>query len=199
MPDDIITRDSQGNLAVNTVSSTEANVSYNYDDCFTVDTNGRRALRVVGAGGGSGDQHNLGYYATLEALQEAHATAEAGDFAIVGATDTVWIWDTDTSAWVDSDTKGQVTSVNNKTGTVTLTASDVGALPDSTVIPAAINAKRVDENIPITTSPTVKFSTAPTKPNIPYTIANTSGPPKQKLIPRFKNSTTYFFILLASF
>ena len=86
---------------------------------------------------GGGDQHNLGYYATPEALAEAHATAEAGDFAIVGSTDTVWIWDTDTSAWVDSDTKGQVTSVNNQTGAVTLTASDVGALPDSTVIPEA--------------------------------------------------------------
>ena len=52
MPDDIITRDSEGQLAVNTVSSTEANVPYNYDDCFTIDTNGRRALRVVGGGGG---------------------------------------------------------------------------------------------------------------------------------------------------
>ena len=52
MPDDIITRDSEGQLAVNTVSSTEANVPYNYDDCFTIDTNGRRALRIVGGGGG---------------------------------------------------------------------------------------------------------------------------------------------------
>lgn len=52
IPDDIITRDIEGQLAVNTVSSTEANVPYNYDDCFTVDINGRRAVRVVGAGGG---------------------------------------------------------------------------------------------------------------------------------------------------
>ena len=56
MPDDIITRDDNGDLAVNTVASTEANTPYNYDDCFTVDTNGRRALRVVGgSGGGSVD------------------------------------------------------------------------------------------------------------------------------------------------
>lgn len=47
MADDIITRDSQGNLAVNMVSGVEANVPYNYDDCFTLDTNNRRALRVV--------------------------------------------------------------------------------------------------------------------------------------------------------
>lgn len=54
MPDDIITRDGEGQLAVNTVSSTEADVPYNYDDCFTIDTNGRRALRIVGSGGGGG-------------------------------------------------------------------------------------------------------------------------------------------------
>lgn len=107
MPDDIITRDSEGQLAVNTVSGTEANVPYNYDDCFTIDTNGRRALRVVGAGGG--DSHNKGYYATPEALAEACPTAEAGDYAIVGSTDTVWVWDTDNSQWVDAVTKGQVT------------------------------------------------------------------------------------------
>lgn len=47
MPDDIITRDSNGNIAVNTVSGVEANVPYNYDDCFTLDTNNRRALRTV--------------------------------------------------------------------------------------------------------------------------------------------------------
>lgn len=101
MPDDIITRDGQGQLAVNTVSSTEADVPYNYDDCFTLDTNGRRALRVVGAGGG-GDAHNLGYYATQTALETAHTTADAGDFAIVGETDTFWVWDTDTNAWVNT-------------------------------------------------------------------------------------------------
>lgn len=81
-----------------------------------------------GEGGGSGgDQHNLGWYATPEALRTAHATATAGDWAIVGSTDTVWIWDTDTSAWKDSSQEGQVASVNGQTGTVVLTASDVGA------------------------------------------------------------------------
>lgn len=55
MPDDIITRDIEGQLAVNTVSSTEANVPYNYDDCFTVDINGRRAVRVVGGAGAIDD------------------------------------------------------------------------------------------------------------------------------------------------
>jgi hypothetical protein len=78
-------------------------------------------------GGGGGDTHNKGYFATPEALRTAYPTAQPGDFAIVESTDTVWVWDSDTSDWKDSDTKGQVTSVNNQTGAVTLTASDVGA------------------------------------------------------------------------
>ena len=78
-------------------------------------------------GGGGGDQHNLGWYATQSALETAHPTANDGDWAIVGSTDTVWVWDTDTSAWVDSDQKGQVTSVNGQTGAVT-----VDALPSQT-------------------------------------------------------------------
>ena len=66
----------------------------------------RDMYRGSGQGGGSGgDQHNLGWYATPEALRTAHATATAGDWAIVCSTDTVWIWDTDTSAWTDSGAK----------------------------------------------------------------------------------------------
>ena len=77
---------------------------------------------------GGGDDHNKGYFATESALTTAHPTAEAGDWAIVGATDTVWIWDDDTSAWIDSDQKGQVTSVNGQTGAVVL------SIPTITVI-----------------------------------------------------------------
>lgn len=71
-----------------------------------VDDNFEGAIyHVKLVGGGGGDQHNLGWYATQAALEEAHPTATAGDFAIVGSTDTVWIWDTDTSAWTDSGAK----------------------------------------------------------------------------------------------
>lgn len=63
--DDIIVRDSEGQLAVNTVSGTEANVPYNYDDCFTVDTNGRRALRVVGSNGSDMDNRIIIKSATI--------------------------------------------------------------------------------------------------------------------------------------
>lgn len=65
-----------------------------------------------------GGKHNLGYYETLTDLQTAHPTGTAGDFALVGSTDTFWIWDTTTSAWVDSHKADAVTSVNGQTGAV---------------------------------------------------------------------------------
>ena len=103
MTDDILTRDTDGNLAVRTVSSTGDNY-VNPDDVYTRDSDGKLCVRITGQGGG-GDQHNLGYFATQAALEEAYPTATAGDWAIVGATDTVWIWDTDNNEWVDSDQK----------------------------------------------------------------------------------------------
>ena len=46
--------------------------------------------------------------------------------------------------WTQIQTGGAVDSVNGQTGTVVLTASDVGALPDSTVIPQPANANPAD-------------------------------------------------------
>ena len=89
------------------------------------------------------DAHNLGYYSTPEDLALAHPTATAGDYAIVNSTDTVWIWDTDTSSWKDGDTQGQVTSVNNQTGDVVLTASDLGAQEE---LVSQVNIKSIDGN-----------------------------------------------------
>ena len=126
MYDDAYTRNDDGELAVRTVNVTEGSNSSSYDDVFTRDENGKLALRVTG--GGAADTHNKGYFTDLEALQEAYPTGEAGDYAIVGSTDTIWVWDDDTSAWVDTDTKGQVTSVNGQTGAVVL------SIPTITVI-----------------------------------------------------------------
>ena len=124
--DSKFTRDEEGYVAIRTVSAPYSSGTDDKDSMFTRDEDGYVAVRTItGAGGGGGDQHNLGYYATPEALEEAHPTAEAGDWAIVGTTDTVWIWDTDNNEWVDSDQKGQVTSVNNMTGAVTLGINDV--------------------------------------------------------------------------
>ena len=84
-------------------------------------------------------EHNKGYYATPEALREALPSANAGDFAVVGSTDTVWIWDADgePAGWIDSATRGAVISVNGKTGAVTITWDDL-EVPD-----AALDAKGI--------------------------------------------------------
>lgn len=47
-------------------------------------------------------QGALGWYATPQALQSAHPTGQNGQWGIIGTTDTIWTWDSDTSAWVDS-------------------------------------------------------------------------------------------------
>lgn len=97
----------------------------------------------------------LGWFETEQALEAAHPTGQNGQWAIIGSTDTIWTWDSDTSAWVNTGntadlsnyyTKAQadaafataaqgalaasaVQSVNGKTGTaVTLNPQDVGGI-----------------------------------------------------------------------
>lgn len=69
----------------------------------------------------------LGYYANETALRTAHPTGTAGEYAIVGTTDTVWLWDVDTTDWVDSGVNGAVTSVFGRTGVIVATAGDYDA------------------------------------------------------------------------
>lgn len=47
-------------------------------------------------------QGALGWYETEQALQAAHPTGTDGQWAIIGSTDTIWTWDSDTRAWVNS-------------------------------------------------------------------------------------------------
>ena len=56
--------------------------------------------------------NNKGFFATPTALTDAYATGQSGWYAIVGTTDTFWVWDADTSAWLntDSNSQGTVTS-----------------------------------------------------------------------------------------
>lgn len=46
-------------------------------------------------------QGALGWYETEEALQAAHPTGKTGQWAIVGATNTVWVWSDDVGTWVE--------------------------------------------------------------------------------------------------
>lgn len=63
------------------------------------------------SGGSSNDK---GYFVDQAALEAAYPVGQAGWYAVVGSTDTIWIWDTDTNAWVDSgfSTMGTVTNVS---------------------------------------------------------------------------------------
>lgn len=126
-----------------------------------------------GSGGGGSDPHNLGYYADLTALQTAHPTGSDGDFAILGSTDTIWVWDSGTSAWKDTDTKGQVTSVNNQTGAVTLTASDVGA---ATSVQGAKADTAVQPGDLATVATTGAYSDLTGTPTIPAAIQVSTMP-----------------------
>lgn len=46
----------------------------------------------------------LGWFADEAALNLAHPTGSNGQNATLGSTDTLWAWDADTAAWVDTDT-----------------------------------------------------------------------------------------------
>lgn len=100
----VLASNDDGDLAVRTVQATESSSVTDTTSVITATDDGKLAVRVVGSGGG--DQHNLGWYATESALTTAHATATDGDWAIVGATDTVWVWDSDSTGWKDTGAAG---------------------------------------------------------------------------------------------
>lgn len=73
-----------------------------------------------------------GWYTDESALNTAHPTAKDGDWAIVGTTDSIWIWDSDTGKWKDSGnamrfadyyTKAQIDAMRTKILTVTAPAA----------------------------------------------------------------------------
>ena len=47
-------------------------------------------------------QGAVGYYETGDALKADHPTGQAGNWAIVGDTDTIWVWDTESNTWLDT-------------------------------------------------------------------------------------------------
>lgn len=48
------------------------------------------------------DANNLGYFATIEALEEAYPVGVPGAFALIGTTNTYWVWDEDTMDWINT-------------------------------------------------------------------------------------------------
>lgn len=60
-------------------------------------------------------QGAVGFYATYEALNAAQPTGKDGNWAIVGTTDTIWVWDSDTGTWKDTGESSKFANYYDKT------------------------------------------------------------------------------------
>lgn len=59
-------------------------------------------------------QGAVGWYEDEEKLNAAHPTAKNGNWAIVGTTDTIWVWDSDTNKWRDSGSSIEIANYYTK-------------------------------------------------------------------------------------
>lgn len=60
-------------------------------------------------------QGAVGWYPNYEALYAAHDTGYDGNWAIVGDTDTIWIWDSDIGKWHDTNESSKLANYYDKT------------------------------------------------------------------------------------
>lgn len=78
-----------------------------------------------------------GFYPTYKALNEAHPTGKDGDWAIVGTTDTIWTWDSDTENWFDSGNAAKFVNYYDKTQIDAMLAAMKSKLKTVTVAASA--------------------------------------------------------------
>lgn len=81
-------------------------------------------------------QGALGYYVDADALRTAHPTGTAGQWAIVGSTDSIWVWDVEGAAWKDSGQGMDLSDYYNKAQTDAHINATLGR-PVSIQVPAA--------------------------------------------------------------
>lgn len=60
-------------------------------------------------------QGAVGWYPNYEALYAAHDTGYDGNWAIVGDTDTIWVWDSDSGVWKDTGESSKFSNYYDKT------------------------------------------------------------------------------------
>lgn len=60
-------------------------------------------------------QGAVGWYPNYEALYAAHDTGYDGNWAIMGDTDTIWVWDSDTGVWKDTGESSKFANYYDKT------------------------------------------------------------------------------------
>ena len=114
-------------------------------------------ISVTGSVSGGGDDHNKGWFANPEQLP---ATGENGDYAVVGTTNTIWVWDSDTLAWMDSGARSQIESVNgvspDSSGNVTITSTNIPDIAETYATKTSLDSKqdKTDANL-ITANKTI--------------------------------------------
>lgn len=62
-------------------------------------------------------QGALGWYADAAALRAANPTGQNGQWALIGDTDTIWTWDADTAAWINTATRIDLSNYYTKAQT----------------------------------------------------------------------------------
>lgn len=78
-------------------------------------------------------QGAVGWYPNYEALYAAHDTGYDGNWAIVGDTDTIWVWDSDTGVWKDTGESSKFANYYDKTQIDTLLTAMKSKLKTVTV------------------------------------------------------------------
>lgn len=78
-------------------------------------------------------QGAVGWYPNYEALYAAHDTGYDGNWAIVGDTDTIWVWDSDTGVWKDTGESSKFANYYDKTQIDALLAAMKSKLKTVTV------------------------------------------------------------------
>ena len=87
-----------------------------------------------------------GWYATPEALKAAVPVGENGWWAVVGTTDTIWTWDSDTGAWVNTQAKVDLSDYLTQTQIKALLA---GYMPLRAATTTVLGGIKVGDNLSI--------------------------------------------------
>lgn len=82
-------------------------------------------------------QGAVGWYPNYEALYAAHDTGYDGNWAIVGDTDTIWVWDSDTGKWHDTYESSKLANYYDKTQIDAMLAAMKSKLKTVTVATSA--------------------------------------------------------------
>lgn len=82
-------------------------------------------------------QGAVGWYPNYEALYAAHDTGYDGNWAIVGNTDTIWVWDSDTGTWRDTGERSKFANYYDKTQIDAMLAAMKSKLKTVTVAASA--------------------------------------------------------------